>query len=114
LTDVPVYTVYMVQDSSKTTVISLRIEHEVSDRIDSLAARMNVTRSELLQRIVRNGTDDLGGIVEKCENPIINLGLKIAVNLAANEEERQQILDQLDSIAQHRKERNQQQLPGMA
>lgn len=103
----------MSSDTRKTTPIAVRITHELNERIDTLAARMNVTRSQLLQRIIRNGTDELAGIVDKCENPIINLGMKIAVNLAADADERQEIIDQLNAIADHRAARKQDKLPGL-
>lgn len=99
--------------SSKTTIVSTRVPNELNARIEKLAGRMNVTKSELLGRIIRNGTDELAGIVEKCENPIINLGMKIAVNLAADEDERQEIIDQLNAIATNRAARNQGKLPGL-
>lgn len=104
----------MVKDVPKTTTVSARITVDLYERIEALAARMGVNKNDLLKRIIRNGTDELAGIVEKCENPIINLGMKIAVNLAATEEERQEILDQLNAIAARRKQRGQEELPGMA
>ena len=102
------------KDRPPTITTSVRLPTELYDQIDELAARMNISKQSLMLRIVRNGTDEIGGIVGKCENPIINLGMKIAVNLAANEEERQEILDQLNAIADARKERNQDHLPGLA
>ena len=104
----------MADKRPKSVAVTTRIPTELSDRIDDLAARMSVNRNELMNRIIRNGTDELAGIVEKCENPIINLCMKIAVNLAADETERQDILDQLNAIAEQRRARNQDQLPGIA
>lgn len=99
----------MSYESPTTITIGFRVPHELNRQVIALAARMRVSKSELLARMIRNGTEELTSIGDKAENSIINLGLKIAVNLAGNEEERQEIVQQLDAIAEQRRIRNQEQ-----
>lgn len=90
-----------------------RITQDLSDQVDQVAARLGVTRSEVIFRSMRNGIDELDGITRAAGNPVINLALKIATKLCADEDEVKEIEQQLDNLAEYRRLKRQDQLPGM-
>jgi hypothetical protein len=91
----------------------MKVTKEVSDQIDNAADRLGVTRSEAGFIAIRNGAEELAGLTSVAGNPLINFVLKVALPLAADETEKQDILAKLEAVKRHRSQRNQDPLPGM-
>lgn len=90
-----------------------RITKDLSEQVDLVAQRLGVSRSEVIYRSMRNGIDELDGITRVAGNPVINLALKIATKLCADDDEVREIEQQLEHLAEYRRIKRQDQLPGI-
>lgn len=83
--------------------LPLRVLPSDLKRLDDLAERMDLDRSEVARRALRNGIDGLESLTKVASNPIADVLLRL-VNLTEQDpEQREEVRRVLTSLSQHKK-----------
>ncbi len=93
--------------------VFVRLEPEQLQRLDDLAERLGITRTELARKAVLNGLDDLGRCVTLAEWPIIAMGVRLVSRLADDPQGAEEADRILRSIRDTKRSSRQSQLPGI-
>jgi len=88
--------------------LPIRVPESYIDRLDELADRMGLDRSEVARRALRNGITDLEKLTTAGSNPVINKLIDFISIVEGDEEERQEIRRVLASLTDHKKKSKKQ------
>lgn len=99
--------------SSKPNGVYLRFDHDELHRIDTIAERMGITRTELVRKATLNGIDDLGRCVALAEWPIFQGALRLVAKFGDDPEAANHLEQILNAISETKATRRQGSLPGM-
>ena len=83
--------------------LPLRVPVDYIERLDELAEKMGVDRSEVARRALRNGMEELEKITKYAANPVVETFLSLVSMLEFDVEEREEMLRTLRSIGDHKK-----------
>ena len=87
-----------MRPKTNKVALSLRLPPEYLDRLDALAVIMDLDRSEVARRALRNGLDDLEKEVEFASNPLAAALIKICSMLVPGSAEAEEVTRVLRSI----------------
>lgn len=94
----------------KKRIASAAVDSDLDRRIDLLASKMGLTRSAVLEKIIRNGVNDLETATKVIGVPGLNALFRLSLAFE-NEEDAEHLRYVLNSIREHRKGARQQSLP---
>ncbi len=93
--------------------INLRLSDHEAQRIDRIAERLGITRTELARRALLSGTDDFGKILSLAEWPLFASALRLVAKLSDDPSSAQELERLLKAIHDTKTNRNQGSLPGL-
>lgn len=83
--------------------LPIRVPESYIERLDKLAEKMELERSEVARRALRNGIDGLEKAAKLGANPLGNMLASFSTLMAADEEEREEIQRVLRALMDHKK-----------
>lgn len=83
--------------------LPLRVPPEYIDRLDVLAERMQLDRSEVARRALRNGIGELETFSKVATSPVADTLLRLVTVLESDPEEREEIRRVLSAMGEHKK-----------
>lgn len=94
----------------KRRIASASIDPELDRRIDRLAESMGITRSKMLEKIIRNGVAEMEHVSKVIGTPGLNALFRLGLAFE-NEEDAEEIRHILNSLRDHRRRRSEPPLP---
>lgn len=83
--------------------LPLRVPPEYIERLDLLAERMQLDRSEVARRALRNGIGELETFSKVATNPVADTLLRLVTVLESDPDERDEIRRVLSAMSEHKK-----------
>ena len=94
--------------------LPLRVPVEYIERLDDLAERMGLDRSEVARRALRNGMEDLQKMTKIAANPVVETFLRFVTEFESNPGDREELLRVLRSIGEHKQSKKRKRGPATA
>ena len=88
--------------------LPLRVSPDHIRRLDLLADRMGLDRSEVARRALRNGIEELEGLTKLAANPVADLLFRFVNLMETDQEHRDELLRLLDSLRDHKNKSKQE------
>lgn len=86
----------------KTANLCARVDVELVHRVDVLASRLDLSRSAMMERIVRNGVRDIEKAATIVGMPGINALMRLSVAFEDDPEQAAELKRVLDALRDHR------------
>ena len=100
-----------MEKQPRTVLLGVKVSADLSDRIDSLASRMGITRSEVAYRVLLDGVGDLEGAVNIASTRVGSAVLRMACQFLPDQDDREDVLGQLDRLRASRPSPDEPPLP---
>ena len=92
-----------VPDKETKVPLPIRVPESYIDRLDSLAEKMDLERSEVARRCLRNGIDDLEKIIAVGSNPVVSKLAEFLSLLDTDPEEKAELRRLLTALSEHKR-----------
>lgn len=83
--------------------LPLRVPESYIERLDELADKMDLERSEVARRALRNGITELEKLTKLGANPVANMLASMVTLMDADAEEREEVQRVLRALMDHKK-----------